>query len=130
MPPIITPDVDPTDATPVLLLDHAPPVIASVKVVEEPEQTFGVPAITAGNGLITTGVVVLQPPSVYVIVAEPAVPPVMLPVDGLMEAMIVLLLPHTPPETASESIVLDPEQIVVVPEIAEGERFTVTTAVL
>lgn len=42
-----------TDAL-VLLLTHAPPAIASVKLVVKPEHTVVVPAIIDGEGLIVT----------------------------------------------------------------------------
>lgn len=62
--------------------------------------------------------------------AEPALTPVTKPV-GPTEAMPGLLLLHTPPETASVSIVVAETQTVDDPtmEPADGERLTVTGAV-
>ena len=48
-------------ATPVLLLLHVPPVVASLRVVDEPRQTLVVPVIVAGNGLTVIAVVVKHP---------------------------------------------------------------------
>ena len=49
----------------------------------------------------------------------------------LTEAIAVLALLHVPPETLSDSGVVEPAQTVVVPEIlpAIGNGFTVTVAV-
>jgi hypothetical protein len=41
-------------ATPVALLLHAPPVVASLNVVIEPAQTDKVPVMEDGNGLTVT----------------------------------------------------------------------------
>ena len=42
----------------------------------------------------------------------------------------VLLLPHVPPPVASESVTDKPIHTVLLPDIASGSGFTVTTAVV
>ena len=59
--PVTTPVPDTTVASAVLLLVHAPPPVALVRVVVRPIHTFGVPLMDAGSGLTVTGVVVIQP---------------------------------------------------------------------
>lgn len=58
-------------------------------------------------------------------VAVPAVPPVIKPTEVLTDAMAELLLLHVPPEVTSLSIVVKPEQTLVMPVIARGSGFTV-----
>ena len=48
-------------ATPVLLLLHTPPLVASVSVVAKPTHTFVVPPIAAGFGLTVKLVIAIQP---------------------------------------------------------------------
>ena len=48
----------------VLLLDHAPPLVASVKEVDAPGHKTEAPAIAAGLLLTVTGNVALQPATV------------------------------------------------------------------
>ena len=48
------PEVEPTVAIPVSVLDHVPPAGAAPNVVVEPGHTLVVPEIADGNGLITT----------------------------------------------------------------------------
>ena len=49
MPPVTTPDV-PTVATSILLLNHAPPLIPSVSVIEVDWQTTPGPDIVPATG--------------------------------------------------------------------------------
>ena len=58
--PVTIPDPEPTVALALLLL-HVPVPVASLSVVVRPTQTFMVPVIAAGNGLIVTTVVLIQP---------------------------------------------------------------------
>ena len=51
---------EPTVATEPLVL-HVPPITVLVKVRLEPRHNVGVPTIAAGNGLISIGLVVIQP---------------------------------------------------------------------
>ena len=60
-------------------------------------------------------------------VAVPVAPPVTTPVV-LTEAIAALLVPHTPPETASESVVVPPaahKEVVPVIVPADGAPLTV-----
>ena len=59
--PVTVPEVAPIVATPVLLLVHVPPEVASVNVVGNPTQTFVVPPIAAGFGLTVKLVTAIQP---------------------------------------------------------------------
>ena len=61
VPPITTPVVRPIEAVPGALLLHVPPAVASLRVIEEPEQTLGNPAIGAGLGYTVTATVSSQP---------------------------------------------------------------------
>lgn len=58
--PETIPELEPTVATPVLLLVHNPPP-ASLSVVIEPAHTSAVPLIDDGDGLTVTTVVVVHP---------------------------------------------------------------------
>lgn len=59
--PVTTPDAEPTGAIAVLLLLHAPPVVASVSVIVAPTHTLLLPVIAAGEVLTVTVAVVAQP---------------------------------------------------------------------
>ena len=61
-------------------------------------------------------------------VAVPVATPLTTP-DEFTVATAVLLLAQVPPATASDKVVVDPAQTVVVPVIVLTEGFTVTTAV-
>ena len=60
--PLTIPAPDHMVATPVALLVHTPPDVASVNVVVSPTQTFGVPPIAAGTALVVNTTVAVQPP--------------------------------------------------------------------
>jgi hypothetical protein len=64
-------------------------------------------------------------------VADPPglAPPVNKPDVKPIEATVVLALLHVPPDMASANVVVAPEQIPVVPVIADGWGFTVSIAV-
>ena len=85
--------------------------------------------IGCGNGLTVIGVLMLQPVgSVYVTV--PVLPEV-LAVEltrppGVVILMVVPVLLHAPPAVASLNWVELPAHIVVLPDIAAGNGFTVT----
>ena len=58
--PVTTPDVDPIVATLVVVLDHRPPVDASLSVVVDPTHTFSVPVIGLDNvPTVTVNTIVL-----------------------------------------------------------------------
>ena len=99
--PVTTPDDEPIVAF-VLLLDQEPPSVELPSVLDKPTQTFSVPVIDAGNGLTVITLVALQPPTVYDIVAVPALIPVTTPEDEPTEALELLLL-QVPPEVPSVS---------------------------
>ena len=58
--PVTTPEPEPTVALALLLL-QVPVPVASLSVVVRPTQTFMVPVIEAGSGLMVTKVVLIQP---------------------------------------------------------------------
>ena len=58
--PVTTPEPEPTVALALLLL-HVPLPVASLSVVVRPTQTFIVPVMAAGSGLMVTMVVLIQP---------------------------------------------------------------------
>jgi hypothetical protein len=74
--------------------------------------------------------VLKQEPVVYVIVAVPALIPVITPVAGITVALLVLLLVHTPPLMGFVKVVEDPTQTLVVPVILANVEFTVTCVIL
>jgi len=59
----------------------------------------------------------------------PASTPVIIPLLVPMVATVVLLLVHEPPDVALLSVVVRPTHTLVVPEIAAGRGFTVSTVV-
>ncbi len=117
-----------TVATVVLPLVHVPPLVASISVIDDPEHTADRPVIAPGAVLITTVTEAVQPPSVYIIVALPAVTPDTRPPEVTV-ATAVLLLVHVPPVAASVNKEVAPEHIPVEPRIAAGDGVTVITRV-
>jgi hypothetical protein len=130
--PQTTPVEEPTVAINVLLLLHVPPP-ASIRLVEDPAQAVGVPAIGLGNAFTVTIALIEHPPgAVYVMVAvlvNNTAPPVTTPVVNPTEAIVGLLLSQVPPVVASVKCVVSPEHTFKVPVIAAGAGFTVTIAV-
>jgi hypothetical protein len=59
--PVTTPVPAPIVAFAVLLLLHAPPPVASFKVVVEETQTVDAPVMAAGKGLMVTAAETAQP---------------------------------------------------------------------
>jgi len=117
-------------ATEGLLLDHVPPVLAFVRLIDDPKQTLLEPLMAAGAGLIVTIVVAVQPPgNVYVIVAVPPEFPSKTPVVEPIDATIGLELPHVPPPEVFAKVVELPGQSTKVPVIAPGTGLTVTACV-
>jgi len=113
-----------TVATPVALLLHEPPTVASFRVMSEPTQTL--PGPVMGELALTAMVfVVMQLPIAYVIVALPAVTPLIIPVEEPMEAKDGALLVHIPPLTASVNVVVAPLQTLDTPLMADGDGLTV-----
>ena len=122
---------EPIVAIDVLLLDHAPNAVTSLKVVKLLTHAVGEPVIGAGVEVIFSTSVVIQPVGkVYVIVADPADIPVTIPVPDPTVATDVLLLVHIPPPEASVKADVDPMQYTdVVPPIGAGKAFTVNIVV-
>ena len=116
----------------VLLLDHVPPLVASVRLVVLPTHMFAVSGVIAtGAELTVTGLVVIQPEAfVNVMLAVPVLLPVTIPVKLPTPAMLPLLLLHVP--LPSVNVVLVPEQMLsdTVGVIVAGRAFTVTFAVV
>jgi len=123
------PLVIPIVATDGLLLVHVPPGVAFTNVEDAYRQILVLPVIIEGTGLSVTDFVVVQVPTVYVIVAVPAATPVSKPVVGFMVMLEGLLLVHTPPATELASVIVLPVHTFELPEIAEGDGFTVTVVV-
>jgi hypothetical protein len=59
--PVTMPVAMPAAATDTLLLLHAPPEVALVKMVVEPVHTVSIPAIAAGSGLTVISRILKQP---------------------------------------------------------------------
>lgn len=117
-------------AVPVLTLLHVPPAVASLKVVVSPSQTLFIPVI-CDNGFTSTAVDTIQlVPSVYVMLTVPALPPVTIPVLASTVASEIFPLVQVPPLTALLSVVVWPEHTFVIPEINDGNAFTVTALVI
>jgi hypothetical protein len=126
--PFTTPVPDPTVATVVLLLLHAPPAVALLREVVEPTHELPLPVINSIGFTRTEAVTIQLEPAVKVIVAEPPATPEMMPVEEPAVATAVLLLLHVPPP-ASLSVVVPLAQSVLVPVIADGTAFIATVAV-
>lgn len=59
--PVTTPETEPTDATPTLLLVQLPAPVTSLRLVVSPAHTEVTPVIGAGVWLTVTKVVARQP---------------------------------------------------------------------
>ncbi len=119
--PITLPDAS-TEATRVLLLDHTPPGVASVNVMNAPAHKLPAPPIGAAVGtvLIVTGYIATPAPqapeTVYFTVSIPANAPVTTPTDEMLALVLVML--HAPPPTVSDIGMVLPTHTPVGPEIA------------
>jgi hypothetical protein len=129
---IIVP-VEVTLAMPGTVLDHVPPVVASVKVEDEPIQILLTPTIVPALGcgftniVLSTEVVPHVLVDVYLIVSSPVVKPVTTPVE-LTVAIDKNTLLHTPVVAVSVNVVDEPWQTESAPVIAltTGVELTVT----
>ena len=116
---------------PELVVLHVPPAGESLNVTDEFTQTCTPAVIAAGSGATVTIAVAIHPlPFVKVIIAVPAATPVTMPLTGSIVATPVLPLVQLPLPDASLNDVLASGQTSIVPSIAEGSGFTVTTAVV
>jgi hypothetical protein len=128
--PTIEPDPGAAVATAVLLLVHVPPVMASLRTIVKPWQTFAAPIIAEGVGRTVTVVVVMHP-FVYIITAVPGAMPETMPVVAPIVAVPVLPLLQVPPVVVLLSFVIAvPMHTTVLPVIAAGLAPTVTTVLI
>lgn len=131
MPPVTMPVVAATVAIPGLAELHDPPVVPSLRVSVEPEQTAPGPVIAAGFVLTVIGNVVAHPPgAVLVMVTLPADMPVTIPDAEPIEARATLLLVQVPPVVVSVRVTLVAVQTTDGPAIAAGAAFMVTCIVV
>jgi hypothetical protein len=106
---------------------HVPPVVASANVVVRPEQTLVAPVIAAGVGLTTKAIEVAQPVgNVNVMVNDPALTPVTIPVAAPTVANVGLLLVQVEAPDPLVSVLVLPSQTLAVPPIAAGSGLTTT----
>ena len=121
----MAPEKLPIVATPVLLLIHVPPGIASFNVTDEPIHTPEGPVIGFGIAFIVTVRTWKQPVvSVYDIVAVPAFTPNTTPV-GLTVALSGSLVDHVPSGVVLPRLVVALTQTTAVPVMAAGNGLTV-----
>jgi len=126
--PVTMPVVDILPAV-VFVLLHVPPPVASLSEVVCPTHTDSVPDIVAGCVSTVTMVVTAQLPMAYDITVVPAPMPVTTPVADTVPVAVVALL-HKPPDVASVSASVNVWHIgPVLPVMATGCVFTVTTCV-
>ncbi len=98
-----------------------PPAVALLSVVVNPAHTVAVPVIAAGAGSTVIVAALKQPVgNVYVMSVVPGVSAVTKPVPIPMFATAPMLLPHVPPALAFVKVVVEPWQIVMLPEIVVG----------
>ena len=120
-----------TVATAMLLLLHVPPVTGCDRLVVAPAQIVAVPVMAAATLLIVTWVLLVQPaPTVYMMLASPALTPDTTPVVRFTLALSAASLLHVPPDVALLSVVVCPTHTTAVPVLAPMPEFTVTVAVL
>jgi hypothetical protein len=120
----------PIVATVVLLLLHAPPAVASLRVVQVPAHIVVVPIIAAGDEVTVATIVAVQPPlMVYEITAVPAETPQSVPVLPMVATDTLLLL-QVPPDMASLSVVQRPAQTDGTPLMAAGAGKTISVVVM
>jgi hypothetical protein len=126
----VTIPVLPTVAVAVFALLHEPPVVVVLSAVVVPGHTFAVPVMVAGVRFTVTVADEEQPPTVYDILAVPAVTPVTTPVEEPTLATDGAPLLHVPPVVAQLTVRVVPVQIVPAPVTAAGCAFTVTVLTL
>jgi hypothetical protein len=127
----VTRPVASTVAIAVLLLLQVPPIVASFKLLVAPTQALGVPVMAAGAVLTDTTVDARVPqPVVYLMVTLPVATPVTTPVVDTTVAIPLLVLLQVPPDAASVSVMVDPEQSGALPLMADGADLTVIAVVV
>jgi len=129
--PVTRPDAEPIVAIEPLLLLQLPPDVRSFNVTVAPGQRPLEPVIGAGNGLMVTTAVFLQPVavSVNVIGAVPADDPVTKPVDKPIDATVVFPLTHVPAPDASVNVMVEPAHTGVLLPGTAGRGETMTDVV-
>jgi hypothetical protein len=129
--PVTLPPALVTVAWATLLLVHVPPLIASVRLIIDPEHTLVGPAIAAGKGLTVTGAVTKQPLAVivYDTVVKPDDRPVSTP-PAVMVAVPAGLTAHVPPPGADVNVIDEFTHTGPLPPIGEGVGLTLITVVL
>jgi len=109
----------------VLSLQYQVPPLALVNVTESPWHKEVGPEVAGGKGFTVNTFVVLHPNSdVYVIIVIPDDTPVTIPLELLIPAIPELPEDQLPP-VPSVSVLEDPTQTFIVPEIANGNALTV-----
>lgn len=136
---VVPPDTPVTTPVPLTVaiaassLLHVPPPVVLVSVAEAPTHKVVVAGDIAAGIVVTVIVLIAEQPKpfVYDMVAVPAAIPVTIPVRLPTVATGILLLVHTPPGLASDSVTVVPEHIFTGVDgvIADGGAFTVTVAV-
>src|ERR1043165_3762053 len=126
------PLVEPTVATPVLLLLHVPPELTSASVVLAPTHTVPDPVMVAGIGFTVTVWFTKQPVGrVYlmtgdgVVVSNPDTIPDVEPTGAFVTSSDV----HVPPEVDELNVVVPPTHTFGVPVMAAGSGLTVNGVV-
>ena len=119
------------------VLDHVPPVVGSVKVINDPTHTVAgvVGNIAGAPGVTFTVSCALHPSCVNVMIANPGTaPPVTKPDDVPTLAILVLALTHVPPTAAPPDVAdndtVFPVHIVGLWGDTTGVGFTVITWVI
>ena len=109
-----------------VLLDHAPPGVASLSDTDAPTHRLVLPLMATGDAVTVIDLVCIHPvPSEYVIVVTPVAIPVTSPLSEPAVPAAGLLLTHTPPGTPSLSVTVLPTHTVDAPSIVVGEVLTV-----
>ena len=133
---VVTPELNPVTtcvdmfivATPILLMLHIPPAVASDKVIVDGIQIVEAPDIKAGDASTVTGNVTDDEHDVYVMITLPELTPVITP--AALTVARLLLDDHTPPITDSDNVADTPAHMVDGPLIAAGVVVTVTEIVV
>ncbi len=128
--PVTTPDIESTIATEVFPEDQFPAEGAAESVVDVPSQMLSEPVNTDEEFTVTIVVVKHPVASVYVIADVPIVAPVTMPLAEPTVATAVSDDVQVPPVIAFASVVVEPIQVVSVPEIEDGAALTVNTEVI
>lgn len=127
---VVEPSAPATVATAVLLLLHGP-IPADESTVVAPSHKDDEPVTSPGTASTVKTVSAKQPDAcVYLIEVVPADTVLIMPVDAPTVATPVLTLDHVPPAGDEDNDRLVPRHVLVVPVMADGVIFTVTTAVL